>query len=146
MSKYSKSPCPDKETLEKLYNQGLTQREIGKQYDVCYQTVVAWMKKLGIKSRGFTHIVKFNTENPNWKGDKAGYASLHYRVSKLKGKPKVCEVCGTDKPDKFYEWACVGDYRNMDDYKRMCRSCHRKHDKSYLSLTNKRNEFDRGRM
>lgn len=108
--------------------QGLTQREIGKRYDVTYQTVVAWMKKLGIKSRGILHIVKSGIDNPQWKGNEASYAALHYRVSNQKGRPSKCEVCGTTDDNKTYDWACVGDYKNIDDYRRMCRSCHRQHD------------------
>jgi len=141
ISKFAKSPCPPRDKLESLYNSGLTQKEIGELYDVCYQTVNSWMKKLKIQSRGIMHIVKAGSENPQWKGDKAGYAALHYRVSNLKGKPMSCEICGTHRKNKTYEWACIGDYKNMDDYKRMCRSCHRKYDKSHLAYTNKRKLF-----
>lgn len=128
ISKFAKSPCPSKEELKNLYDSGLTQRQIGKHYDVCYQTVVAWMKKLEISSRGILHIVKRGTENPQWKGDNASYAALHYRVNNLKGRPSECEVCGTKDKSRTYDWACVGEYVNIDDYKRMCRSCHRLHD------------------
>lgn len=66
--------------------------------------------------------------------EKAGanpYAKFHARVRSLRGAPRKCEICGEDNPSKYYDWANItGDYENPDDYKRMCRPCHRKHDKS----------------
>jgi len=40
-----------------------------------------------------------------------------------------CDVCGTTEPGKHYDWAnLTGRYEDVNDYKRMCRSCHFKHD------------------
>lgn len=67
-------------------------------------------------------------------GNKAGkftgttYGAYHYKVRALRGKPSNCEVCGTDTAKKF-EWAnLTGNYSDVNDYKRMCASCHKKHD------------------
>lgn len=128
VSKFAKSPCPNRDELKSLYESGLTQKQIGDRYGVGYKSVLSWMKKLGIKSRGILHIVKRGNENPQWKGDRASYAALHYRVSNLKGNPSKCEICGTEDNNRTYDWACVGEYVNISDYKRMCRSCHRLHD------------------
>jgi hypothetical protein len=58
------------------------------------------------------------------------YYKFHQRVRTMRGKPQKCEVCGTDDPSKLYEWAnLTGDYGNPNDYKRMCRKCHRQYDK-----------------
>jgi excisionase family DNA binding protein len=64
-----------------------------------------------------------------WKGDKLTYTRLHARVYELRGKPQHCEQCGTTDPDKRYEWAnLTGRYEDTDDYRRMCKSCHRRYD------------------
>jgi transposase-like protein len=64
-----------------------------------------------------------------WKGNEVGYDGIHIWVTKHKGKPSHCEYCGkTDR--KKYEWANVDNqYRRvLEDYIRLCTSCHRKYD------------------
>jgi hypothetical protein len=84
-----------------------------------------------------------------WKGDKAGYFACHRRMYRLKGKPKLCEICGENNPNKTYEWAnLTGDLDNPEDYKRMCHSCHWKFDGKVKNLkewykTGKRDKFGR---
>ena len=68
-------------------------------------------------------------KNPNWKGGDAGYDALHKWVYRHKGKPQKCESCGSS--DKgVYHWANKsGKYRrNLNDWKRLCASCHRLED------------------
>jgi len=56
------------------------------------------------------------------------YGACHYKVRKLRGTPSLCEVCGTTTAKKF-EWAnLTGNYADINDYKRMCASCHDKFD------------------
>ena len=60
----------------------------------------------------------------------------------LKGKPKKCEVCGTTDKKKNYDWAnLTGKFNDPEDYKRMCRSCHRKYDKAHLNFQGGKNNF-----
>ena len=68
-------------------------------------------------------------KNPSWVGDSIGIKGVHQWVNKWNGKPKICEVCGTIKAKK-YEWANVDHTykRILEDYIRMCTSCHRKYD------------------
>jgi len=67
------------------------------------------------------------------------YAKLHARVRALRGSPHKCEICGEGDPRKHYDWAnMTGDYENPEDYKRMCRPCHRKHDKGRPMLAHSR--------
>lgn len=71
----------------------------------------------------------------NWKGDNVGKHAVHSWIDRWKGKPNKCENCGTEKAKKF-EWANIDHkYRRvLDDYVRMCTSCHRKYDyKNHLS-------------
>jgi len=64
-----------------------------------------------------------------WKGEKASYFSKHIWVNHWKGSPKICEICGTTTA-KRYEWANIsGEYkRDLNDYIRLCASCHRNFD------------------
>jgi hypothetical protein len=65
----------------------------------------------------------------NWKGDKVGYFGLHGWVERQLGTPQKCEVCGSTTARRF-EWANLShEYkRDVNDWKRMCTSCHRKFD------------------
>jgi len=73
-------------------------------------------------------------ENPNWKGDNAtNNTTFHKRIGGLFGKPCICAICGTTDKDKTYDWACLtGKYEDINDYKRLCRSCHKKYDLARL--------------
>lgn len=56
------------------------------------------------------------------------YTKLHYAVERERGKPNLCDKCGTTEA-KRYDWAnLTGDYNNTADYKRLCRACHAAHD------------------
>jgi len=129
-NKYTFLPLPPKEDLESLYfGDFKSQKEIAEVYGTTQKVVFSWFRKLGIKSRIPYKRNQERQNNSSWKGNDATYAALHYRVISAKGRPKKCEICGTTDESKLYDWACVGDYKNIDDYKRMCRSCHWKYDK-----------------
>ncbi len=68
-------------------------------------------------------------KNFNWKGDKAGHHSFHTWVRTRLGTPKKCEHCGTTDA-KFFDWANKsGEYkRDLNDWIRLCRKCHRQYD------------------
>lgn len=68
-------------------------------------------------------------DHHGWKGENAGYNSIHRWVDREKGSPKKCEHCGTESA-KAYDWANIDHKykRNLDDYIRLCRSCHRRYD------------------
>ena len=91
----------------------------------------AWNK--GLKVPQITGI-----NNPNWKGDKANYYSIHSWVYRHKGKALVCELCGksSENPRKI-QWSNKDHkyLRNLDDWVSLCIRCHRKHD-SKLRLNN----------
>jgi len=137
-NKYTAFPAPRKERLEKMYHQQfMSQIEIGEKFGVSQKMVFGWFKRLGIKSRKAFKRNQSGKLNSSWKGKNATYAALHYRVISAKGRPKKCEICGTEDENKYYDWACVGDYTKISDYKRMCRSCHWKHDKTHLNFVGK---------
>jgi len=74
--------------------------------------------------------------NPRWKGGDAGYYSIHQCLTRNHGKPPSCAHCrckGHEEKDGRWsiQWA-KRKYkrytRNVNDYLRLCRSCHRKYD------------------
>ncbi len=88
-----------------------------------------------IGKKSFSQKTK-GANNYLWKGEKVSYLALHSWVSRWKGKPSKCEVCGTETAKK-YEWANIDHkYRRvLEDYLRMCTRCHRNYDKDNAKRT-----------
>ena len=133
---YTKTPTPKKTEIKKLYNKGLTQNQLAEHYKVTQKIVWRWMRDLKIKTRIPKNNNQYGENNKNWRGDKAGYSALHYRVYKKRGMPQKCEICGTSDKKKRYHWAnMTGKYEDINDYKRMCQSCHWKNDNIINNIT-----------
>jgi hypothetical protein len=66
-------------------------------------------------------------DNPAWKGDDVGYPGVHAWVRAHKEKTGTCSECGANGAT---EWANVDHQyrRDLDDYRELCRSCHRAYD------------------
>lgn len=74
--------------------------------------------------------VKRGKDHPFWKGDDVSYSSLHEWLVKYKPSVECCEECG--KKRKLDIANISGEYRrDVDDYKWLCRSCHKKKDFNY---------------
>jgi len=131
--------------LRSDYAAGMTQVEIAANYGTTQKVVWRAMRNMGMACRRAAKRDQRGKNNANWKGADAGYAALHKRVEKLRGRPSKCEVCGTDAETKFYDWAnLTGRYDDPGDYKRMCRSCHWKHDKKILNIRRMRERCRNG--
>lgn len=114
---------------ELYYNRGMTQDEIGEVLGVTQRVVWRLMRNHQMPTREQVKRDQRGPANTTWKGDQAGYQALHVRVAVARGKPKRCERCGTTDPRKRYEWAnLTGQYDDVNDYERMCVSCHRAFD------------------
>lgn len=63
-----------------------------------------------------------------YKGDQAGYVSLHGWVKRHKVDPKKCEHCGATEIK--LQWSNKSHLykRDLDDWIRLCIPCHKKHD------------------
>lgn len=119
----------DVNEIIRLYEMGMTQTEIAEELCVSQKMIWGRLKKVGYKCRVAKKRDQVGNNNDTWKGDKAGYSAFHRRLEALKGRPKKCEICGTDDPKKTYDWAnLTGEYDDPEDFKRMCRSCHWKYD------------------
>lgn len=69
--------------------------------------------------------------NGFWKWENSKYWAHHMWVTSHKGKPQYCEHCERiDLRPRQYQWANVDHQyrRNLDDYIRLCASCHQKYD------------------
>lgn len=81
---------------------------------------------------------KRGVRNGQWRGDDASYGSTHTWLRTHFGTPKHCEHCGGKNAKcstgHGYNWAYLGlrggKYsRRREDYMRLCRSCHSRHDR-----------------
>jgi hypothetical protein len=115
------------EQLRADYDSGMTQTEIASKYGASQKVVYGAMRRFGIQARKAAKRNQSGPANSNWRGDEATYAALHKRVDIARGKPSVCDDCGTT--DGRFEWASVsGQYVDVNDYVRLCVSCHKKRD------------------
>lgn len=72
---------------------------------------------------------QWGPNNANWRGAMATLSKKHKRLDRRFGKPKKCSVCGAHDDGRTYDWAnLTGNYDDMGDFARMCRSCHWKYD------------------
>ena len=79
-----------------------------------------------------------DSDHPEWKGEDASYISKHAWVSRWKGKPDTCEMCGmTGLSGVAIHWANIDHkYRRvLDDYIRLCARCHFEYDERVLGST-----------
>jgi hypothetical protein len=114
--------------VRSLYDQGRTQAEIALDTGTSQRFVWRLMRNCGIKARIAAKRRQSGSANSSWKGDAAGYKALHLRVAMSRGKPSLCEECGTTSARR-YEWASIsGNYADPKDYRRLCASCHRRAD------------------
>lgn len=119
----------DGEKLQALYASGHTQTEVANALGVSQKTVWGYMKRHGIPARAAAKRNQAGENNHAWKGEYASYKAKHQRMTTEFGQPKRCDHCGTVDARKSYDWATVtGRYDKPEDFRRLCRSCHRKMD------------------
>lgn len=116
----------DVQRFADAYSRHGSMHDAAKELGVADATVWRVLRRAGIARKPVGH--KRDSSGPRnhkWKGDNATYSTLHQRVSRYRGTPSKCEKCGTTDPCATYDWAnMTGDYHNVNDYKRLCRSCH----------------------
>ena len=100
-NKYTKQEVDLKKAKE-LYESGMTQREVAELLNTTQKVIWSRFKQSGIKCRIAKKRNQSGENNDSWKGDKAGYKALHYRVTNIRGTPNKCEVCGTEDT-KIYQ-------------------------------------------
>jgi len=123
----------DQLKVVELYESGMSQDEVAEALNTTQKVIHNVFRRMGYKCRPKVKRNQYGENNTSWKGDKASYEALHYRLYATFGRPAKCDFCGTTEA-KAYDWACIGDYRTPKDYRRLCRSCHH-------TLDNKGNNF-----
>jgi len=105
------------------------------------------IEKMRKSAKGFSITARINQKisaknntgekNPQWKGDAVGKLAVHDWIKRVLGYPNKCEHCKTTTAKKF-EWANIDHKyrRNIDDYVRLCTSCHRIYDYRFLPFIN----------
>lgn len=130
------SATTDIKTAIELYESGLSQDEIAVKLNVSQRSIHHLFKRNKYKCRVAAKRNQWAEKNDAWKGDGAGYAAFHDRVYRARGKAFRCEECGRSDDGIKYDWANqTGHYEDIDDYKMMCRSCHRNYDNMRRRLT-----------
>lgn len=116
------------ERVAMLYGSGHTQAEIAALISVSQKVIWRLMVRHNIHARVAAKRDQRGDRNSTWGYSSVTYAAYHKRVEVARGKPKRCEDCGAEGHDRVYDWACLGRYDRIEDYKRLCRSCHWKLD------------------
>ncbi len=126
--KYNKKKV-DINNAIRLYENGLSQIEVAKILGITQKVLWARFKEVNYKCRIAAKRNQWGEFNSSWKGKEASYAAKHYRIYKLLGMPRKCEICGIAEKNKRYEWAnLTGKFDEPKDYKRMCKKCHHNYD------------------
>lgn len=114
---------------KKLYEKGMTQVEVAEQLGTTQKVIWGLFKRNNYKCRIARKRNQWGENNHSWVGNKAKCVeTYHRRLNRKHGSPKKCEVCGSTTA-KCYHWAnLTGNYPDLEDYKRMCASCHAKYD------------------
>lgn len=116
-----------------LYESGLTVREVQEQLPAGYKAQRILERHLPAR-RPLGNHKQSGSENKLWKGDDATYGALHLRVEAARGKPKLCSWCG--KTEGVFHWANLsGKYTDVEDYERLCVSCHIAYDAGRRAVT-----------
>ena len=119
-----------------MYRDGMTVAEISAAAPKGYRVQTILERHLP-KRRVAAKRDQAGAANHMWRGDEAGYQALHLRVEAARGKPHECSKCGST--EGRMEWAnLTGNYADVDDYARMCVSCHRNFDAARRRLTERR--------
>lgn len=127
------------ERVTALYTAGHTQDEVAAELGLTRKVIYRLMKNHGIQARVAAKRDQAGARNHMWRGDSANYQALHLRVEAARGKPDNCGRCGRTDSDTRYEWAnLTGNYIDVEDYERMCVSCHRYFDADRRRATGQR--------
>lgn len=112
-----------------LYESGHSMKETAELAGTTVKVLQRLMPRHGIERRKAAKRDQAGERNHMWKGDEANYQALHLRVEVARGKPNQCSCCDTADPDARYEWANLsGEYADINDYARLCVTCHRRLD------------------
>ena len=92
-----------------------------------------------IEGRIKEDFAQFFLSNPNVKQitdwwmlrtSRVTYSGYHRRLHQKRGLPSFCEHCKTTTATR-YEWANIsGHFEDVNDYKRLCKSCHSRFDRT----------------
>ena len=131
-----KYPSELVDRIKSMYDDGMTIREI--QDEIKGVKVQRVIERYCIETRPAIKRDQHGENNDSWKGDAASYQAFHLRVYSSRGAPKECSRCGDTSAGR-YEWAnLTGHYEDINDYQRMCVSCHRNYDAKRREETGRR--------
>ena len=125
----------DRAAAVAMYQSGASIQEVADALGVGRKAVTNQLRLVGVATRPKIKRDQWGEKNHMWKGDSASICKLHRRLDRRFGTPCRCEVCGTTDPSKTYDWAnLTGNYVDIHDFKRMCRSCHARYDNKIQNI------------
>lgn len=133
----------DTDLIAIRYAAGESSEVIAESLGCAVRTVFLRLRKAGVSSRPQGKAAKPSGErSATWRGPGVSYVQLHRRVANVRGRPKECTQCGTTRPDAHYDWAnLTGNYEDVNDYARMCRSCHIRFDRPWVGRPREAGRF-----
>jgi hypothetical protein len=125
------------EEVRRLYfDHVMSQEEVALELGVSRRVIFKVMRNHGLQARPPAPRDQSGAKGNGWVGDNVTYTGCHNRVQAARGRPNMCSRCNTTDPSLRYEWAnLTGHYSNVDDYARMCVSCHRRFDAERRAAT-----------
>lgn len=117
-----------------LYDSGMTQADVAAAMGLTPKIIQNLFKRRRKTARKAARRPFSLSGKHYWSGDDVTYSALHYRVESERGKPSLCSRCGKTKGR--FEWAnLTGNYTDINDYERLCRSCHHTFDNARRRAT-----------
>lgn len=110
--------------VDLYWNHNYSQEEVGKVLGLSQKQVWRRMKNNKIPTRVARKRNQWGENNDSWKGDKAGYSALHYRVYSKLGKAKKCIWCQSTEHVQWHN--PTKEYTDVEKYISLCASCHAK--------------------
>lgn len=129
-AKYCSHSCASKKTLN-----GFGKNVDNPNWMGGKPTCVECGKGVWWRSKRCQSCARSNENSSVWVGDKVSYPALHTWIRNKLGTPRYCSNCDGKKA-KAFDWANISrEYkRDVNDFIRLCRSCHKKFDMGSLNL------------
>ncbi|KKK79982.1 hypothetical protein LCGC14_2828060 [marine sediment metagenome] len=83
-----------------LYGLGMTKQEVANRLNTTRKVTENTFKRHNFKCRKAYKRNQYGVNNHTWSGDNPSYSAAHRRLIRKFGKPKKCEVCGSNNPNK----------------------------------------------
>lgn len=119
--------CGCGQPVKHRFVHGHNSKTLGRQKSSEHRAKIA----ASLKGRPCPRPFPAGEDNPEWKGEDAGYQAKHCWMRRHYPLTGTCETC--NRSDRPTEWANLDhEYRRVrEDWRELCRSCHAIHDRAH---------------